>query len=548
MLRDVVATIRASLRALLWPLQRATRKPCDILRFTLKGTPPALPIKREFWDRRPPPMSIRTFQRRLKLASDDEDLSTILVDIEKLEAGWSTLQTLHDLLVNARRNGKRVIAHIPEGGGLREYYVATAANEIWLGPSAALSLTGFNIESTYFADAFERAGLRGQVEAVGRFKTAGENLVRDKMTPENREMLEAILGELEALLLESMAETRQLGPVEAQELIGRGPYSAESARELGLIDGVCYPDQLAQKLAPKGRNRAKINRWKSYAHGRHVNTIIPLGRGTLPVVEIRGMLVEGKNKGLKGVVGARDVVKQLRELKKDPHVPAVILYIDSRGGTVGASDQIRREVERLGEKKPVIAYMANVAASGGYMVSAAAQTIVAQRSTLTGSIGVLAGKVSGRRLLEGLGIKRQSVRLGDHTAFDSLAEGWSASERRAVRELISAHYQHFINVVARGRRIPTKRVEDSAQGRVWTGGQALERGLIDQLGGLAEAIAIARETSSAARRALVKPVRPPKPKLPMALLPKSLATAFNLLSVAEKSTTWAIEPVDLRIH
>lgn len=479
---------------------------------------------------------------------DDADLSTILVDLRKLEAGWATLQTMHTLLARVRRSGKRVVAYLPEGGGSREYYVAAAADEIWLAPAGTLALTGLALESTYLAPALEKFGLRAQVEAAGRYKTAGEPLVRRSMTPENAEMLGEILDEIEGLLVDAVGETRKLGPLTAKEILGSGPFSPERARELGLIDGICYPDQLARKLAPKGKDKAKIRRWNTYARGRHLMGSIPLGRKQLAVVELRGMLVEGKNRALRGVVGAKDVVKQLRELRRDRSVAAVVLYIESRGGTVVASDQIRREVERLGRRKPVVAYMANVAASGGYMVAAAAHQVVAQPASLTGSIGVVAGKVSAQHLLERLGLHQQSVRRGANSTFASPSTGWTGTERRAMRDLITDHYRHFVDVVARGRRISKETVEAAAEGRVWTGRQALERGLVDQLGGLAEAIAAARETSQEAAKAIVTPMRPPRPKLPQMLLPRQLSTALTWAEIAEADAVWALEPLELRIH
>jgi protease-4 len=215
---------------------------------------------------------------------------------------------------------------------------------------------------------------------------------------------------------------------------------------------------------------------------------------------------------------------------------------------VVASDQIRREVERLAEKKPVVAHVCDVAASGGYMIVAAAHQIVAQRTALTGSIGVLAGKVSGHRLLERLGLHRQVVRRGRNASFASPAEPWTADERQAVRAMILAHYRGFIEAVARGRRLPPEQIERAAEGRVWTGGRALELGLVDLEGGLARAIEVARESSPDARRALVEARRPRVPLLPRRLVPRELAGALALAQVLESGTVLAIEPFELRIR
>lgn len=549
MLRNILTTLSMALGLLLWPLHRLTRKPCDVLRFTLKGSPPQLPRRRPFWDRRPPAMSLRTFERRIRRAIEDDQLRTILLDIEHLETGWATLQTIHGLVAEARRAGKRVVAHLPEGGGLPEYHVACAATEIWLGPSAALALNGLTVEATYLADAFEKAGLQGQVEAAGRYKTAGEPLIRREMTKENAEMLGEILDEVEDALVKAVQETRRLGPVAARDLIGRGPYDADRAKELGLIDDAVYPDQLSRKLVPvdSTRSKARILRWPAYSRGRHRLGVWPLGRKTLVVYELSGVLVEGKGPGMKGVLGAHEVVKQLRRLRTDSRVAGIVVSIESRGGTVVASDQIRREVEQLGEKKPVVAYVHNVAASGGYMIAAATHQIVAQRTALTGSIGVLAGKVSGHRLLERLGLHRQVVRRGRHTSFASPVEPWTAAERQAVREMVQAHYRRFVEVVARGRRLPVAQIERAAEGRVWTGRMALELGLVDREGGLSTAIEAVREATPEARRALVEARRPRLPLFPKYLVPRQLASALSLATVLETGASLALEPFELRV-
>lgn len=550
-MRALITLVRNLLRIVFWPLAVLGRKPTDVLRVGVKGAPPALPRRRPFWDRRPAPVSIRTLERRLARAGEDPSLPCILVEIGHLGLGWSSLETLHELLAGAGRKGagKRVVAYLPEGGGPRELYVASAADEIWMAPSAALSLTGLKVESTYLADALEAAGLAAQVEAMGRFKNAGEPLVSNEMSPESRLVLGEVLDEVERLILPALAEGRRMGEERARELLGRGPYAADRAEELGLVDGVCYPDQLASRLAPDGRQEARIRRWPAYARGR----VLALGRWpwqarSLAVLELSGVIVDGESPAMKGVLGAKDAVKALELLRKDRSVAAVVLHVDSRGGTVLGSDQIRREVERLARRKPVVACMGDVAASGGYMIASAAHTVLARRATLTGSIGVVAGKLSARRLLEGLGLRLASLRRGENTAFDSTVEPWSAGERAALRAMIASSYRHFIEVVAKGRRMPPETIEASAEGRVWTGSAALERGLVDRLGGLSEAIAAAREAAPEARKAVVEPVLPRRPRLPRLGLPGPLGAIAALALAASSTRPLAIEPFDLHVR
>jgi protease-4 len=212
------------------------------------------------------------------------------------------------------------------------------------------------------------------------------------------------------------------------------------------------------------------------------------------------------------------------------------------------SDQIRREVERLARAKPVIAYMADVAASGGYMIAAAAHQIVSQATTLTGSIGVVGGKLSAGRLFERLGLKRHALRRGKNASFDALSEGWTASEREAMAAMLQAHYRHFIKVVADGRRLSPAHVEGLAEGRVWSGRAACESGLVDRIGGLSTALSLARQASPLALHAVVESARPQAPRVPRLPLRGPLAGLAALGALASVPASLALAPFDLQIR
>jgi len=550
MLHALLVTILSLLRLLAWPLQRLSRRPVDVLRISIRGSLPALPERRRLPFGRKRALSVLELEGRLGEAKRDENLEHVLVIIGGIEASWPALESLRAALDEVVESGKRLTAFLPDGGSAREYYLACAASEIYTAPASALMLTGLGVESTYFAHALEKVGAKAQVVAAGRFKSAGEVFVRRSMSQENTEVVGEILDDVEDLLLESATQARRLGPDRARELLGGGPYGPEEALRLGLIDGVCYGDSFGAKLAREGERRAVIRPYDSWRRGRVRREIRwPWERSILPIVEVHGVIVDGQGPGLSGVVGAKSLVKLLNGLRHNRQVNGVVLHIDSRGGTVLGSDQIRRSVERLAQKKPVVAFMDGVAASGGYMVAAAAHQVVTERTTLTGSVGVIAAKITAGGLLERLGLHRSSIIRGKNSSFGSATAPWTASERTAMRSLIDEYYRYFVDVVARGRRMPVDQIETAAHGRVWTGRRAVEIGLADHLGGLGLAVETAREAMGGGKRARVVPMRPKAPRrLPSLPLPGATADVLIAALLASRGEALALLPSELRIR
>ncbi len=444
----------------------------------------------------------RLLQRLAALASDT-DVASVVLKVEGLPLGPGRVEEVRAAIA-AIRERKPVFAYVL-GGGSVEYWLATAATAVGMPPSATLQVTGISTSSLYVRDALARLGVAFEVVAEGRYKSAPEPLVRSAPSPEAAEATNALLDDVFGRFVADLAASRRLTPERVRSLVDQGLFGAEEAKAAGLVDEVLWPDE--------------IERWASRVSGQRVKLggyEPPMERvaeqwGRRPVVQIvrvEGAIVSGKSRpgplGGDGLAGAETIARQIREAAGDREVKAIVLRIDSPGGDGLASDLVWREIVRARARKPVIASMGDVAASGGYLVAVGADGIVAEPSTLTGSIGVFVVKPDLARLLAKLSISRAAWSRGENAEVESLAKAWSPSERRAVERQIQSFYKLFVQRVSEGRKMSAAEVETSAGGRVWTGRQALERHLVDRLGSLTDAVALARERAHIAPGAAVE--------------------------------------------
>jgi protease-4 len=430
--------------------------------------------------------------RRLEALRSDADVAAVAVKIEGLPLGPGRTEELRAALaaIAARRP---VLAYLA-GGGTAEYWLATAASAIAVPPGAALEVSGLSTSRLYLKDALARLGVAFEVVARGAYKSAPEPLVRQGSSPEAREATDAVLDDLFGRFVADVAAARRLAPERVRALVDEGLLGADEAKRAGLVDEVLWPDEVeewARRIAgrrvrlggdyrPEPERRAQ--RW-----------------GRLPVVEVvrvEGTIVPGKSRAgsIAGetLAGAETIAGQIRRAAEDRAVKAIVLRVDSPGGDGLASDLVWREVVRARRRKPVVASMGDAAASGGYLVAVGADAIVAEPSTLTGSIGVFALKPDLSGLLEKLRISREAFPRGQNAQLTSFAKPWSASERRAVERQIDLFYALFVDRVAEGRKLPREEALALAGGRVWTGRQAFDRRLVDALGSLQDALALAR--------------------------------------------------------
>ncbi|MFW6051032.1 MAG: signal peptide peptidase SppA [Myxococcota bacterium] len=456
------------------------------------------------------------------LARDRKARGAVFV-IPPLAAGWATCTALRDVLVGLRAAGKEVVVHLPRGGGNRELFVASAADRVLLGREAPIVALGLSIETRYLKALLDRVGLQVEAFARGEYKTAAERVVRDRMSDAQREQLGALLEAIDGELVRALAPRFGGDEARVREVFERGFLRGEAAVEAGLADGTAYEDELAAKLDRDGRPARIVRapRYLAFREGTFFRPVLP--RPYIAVVELTGAIAEqAPGVGGRGV-DLDQTVRALRAARADRRAVGVVLHVDSPGGSATASDLIHREVLRLRERKPVVAVLGDVAASGGYYVAAPAHAIVAQPLTLTGSIGVVSARFMARELLDRIGVRTETLRTAPHADMFSPARALDDAERALIDRELDAFYQAFLQVVAEGRGRSVEEVDRVARGRVWAAADAAQRGLVDRMGGMREGLEEVRgrlRLPEVARRRirprLVSPPRgePPTPEPP----------------------------------
>ncbi|MDQ4128900.1 MAG: signal peptide peptidase SppA [Actinomycetota bacterium] len=447
----------------------------------------------------PAPVTLEGLRARLDRISADGRPRGVVLRLRDLGAGWAALEELRRELLAFREGGGRVVAYLVDGADTRSYYLACAADEILATPLATLNVIGVRARVNFFKDALDRLGLQAEVVAVSPYKSAGDPYVRNDFSRESREQLERLVNRRYEELNRAISEGRDLSFEEARAAIDRAPYGAREALAGRLLDGVCYEDELPQRLGSEGRG-ARLSEWDAARKALRMPYRRRLRR-RVGLVNVSGAIVRGKSRRLPlplpfvgaEQAGSESVVAALRVAERDRRVAAVLLRVESPGGDALASDLIWREVERLRAKKPVVVLMGNVAASGGYYVSAPASHVVARRNTVTGSIGVLMVRPVAGGLYGKLGINPASVTRGVRAGLLDPSRRPTPDELRVLERQLSFVYDEFKDRVSRGRKVGPQDLEGIAGGRVWTGEEALEIGLVDELGGFREALRKARE-------------------------------------------------------
>lgn len=473
-----------------------------------------------------------------ELAADDAARG-LLVTLRSVGGGAARLRTLRSQLETLRARGKQVVVHLPHGASLRELTIAAAAHQIWLDPAAGIAPLGVAASIPYVGDGLARAGIQPEVLARGRYKTAAENLIRTEMSDAQREQLEALLDDLFDDAVIALAEGRGVDRARVQQWVEQSPWAACDALEQGIVDALVTDEEIEERLrtwpqapppraaspsspttspatdrtasaeapAPSNADTGKVNAGKAGAERlRSESSLVHLGeyvrrrriryvrvrpKPYVAVIDVHGAIVGEARPGA-AVAAERPLVQAIERARRDPRARAIVLHVDSRGGSALASARIRRAVLRARMQKPVVAYFSDVAASGGYLIGVAAQKIVAQPVTLTGSIGVVAAKPVVAELLSRFGVHLETVKRGQRVDMFSLARGLTLDERAAFERELEVTYEDFLRSVAEGRGRSVEEVRAVAEGRVWSGRAALREGLIDRLGGFDAALDEAR--------------------------------------------------------
>lgn len=447
--------------------------------FTEVGTP-GLPWRRERGH------SLTGLRATLASAARDPRVDRAFITLRHFGAGFATAQALRALLLDFKRSGKELAVFLPDGGGNREIYIASAGTRVLLGSGASIGPLGFASSHSYLAPLLAKVGATPEVFARGDYKTAGEGLTRDSMSPAQREQLGEILDATYSELIQALSTSRQVPLEQARTWVERGLWSGRGGVSARLVDATGHEDEF---LPDAERRRVLSDR---VYDKRTKPLLLPLRAArAIAVVEVRGV-ISSRQVGPAPMAVESKVRAALRRAREDSRYAAVVVVINSRGGSAIASERMTRELARTAEKKPVVAYMADVAASGGYMIASAAHCIVAEPLTITGSIGVVSARLVVARLMDRIGVRRETVQRGAHAGMFSPFHALSESEAAALREHLDELYDEFLGLVAAGRKRPLADILPVAGGRVWTGAAAHQRGLVDVLGGFEEALGEAR--------------------------------------------------------
>ena len=459
--------------------------------------------------------TLRSIIKQFDKIREDDEVTGVLLKIEGLGIGWAKLQELRDKIIQLRSDGIEVISYL-ESGGNTEYLLACAADRIVLMPAGMVGLTGLRAEVMFFRGLLDKLEVNADMYAVGKYKSAIEPYMRDSMSESQREAMNAILDDLYAQQIDMLANGRsEIDAALAANLIDQGPFTAEEAYQAKLVDALQYYDELVQSIEERAEEKIEV----VSDYGKKT-TKVPELTGVTGFMRLFSMLASSK-KPTSGdgkpkvaliyatgpimsdaptspfttgqVITPGVMTKALREAREDSDIQAVIMRVDSPGGSAVASDAIWREVLLTQREKPLVVSMSDVAGSGGYYIAMAAGTIVAEPGTITGSIGVLGGKLNLKGLYNKIGLTKEVITRGKNANLYSDYGDFTPTERERLQKLLETVYQDFVQRAAEGRDKTEAEIHELAQGRIWTGKQAKEIGLVDELGGLDTALSIAKK-------------------------------------------------------
>ena len=436
--------------------------------------------------------SLAAVRRLADYAISDSRIEGVAIVLPPLQAGWAVCVGLREQILRLRDEGKATRVLLPRGGGHRELYVASAAEQIYLAPQATITLLGLSAQSHYIKPLLDRIGVQVEPFARKEYKTAVERMSRDSMSEQQREQVQALIDGHTDALLGALSQRIGTTPEQTRSLFEAGVFRGQDAIDARLADSLAYEDELRDKLGVD--EKKGLIEGDSYLAFKEAKLFAPLRRRPyIAVVTIKGAISEsGAPTGRRA-----SIVAALRHARRDRRARGVLLWVDSPGGSAEASDLIHREVVRVKEKKPVVAYFGEVAASGGYYVAAHANAIVAQPLGLTGSIGVVSARLMASQLLDRVGIRTEVLRTGPHADIFSPHRPLTPDERALMNRELDAFYDSFVALVADGRGRPFEEIEPLARGRVWLAADAHRHGLVDELGGMDVALDRLRESIDA---------------------------------------------------
>ncbi len=499
-------------------------------------------------------------EKTLRRAKRDKEVAGALIKIGGSRYGIGRLQEMRDAILDFKASGKKVVGYMTTCS-TGNYLLASACDRVALHPSGEVRLIGLRSEISFYKGVLDKLGIRADLEHIGEYKSASDIFTREEMSEAHREVQNAILDDLYDQLTQAIADKRGWSQDHVKRLIDKGPFTAKQALTHSIVDQLAYRDQLkgiAKDLTGKDCRLVKARQYLGIIEYQH-DWEVPLPK--IAIIEAEGMMMTGDSftdpfTGTK-TMGSTTITRALRNVRKDSSVKAVVLRIDSVGGLVIAADIIWRELIRLKDVKPLVVSMGDVAGSGGYYIAAPADTIVAEPGTITGSIGVVSGKYSFKGLYNKIGLHKEILKRGKHADFYNDYGDYPAEEREIIQAQLKEIYEDFISKVAEGRGMTKEAVDQIGRGRIWTGKQAKEIGLVDELGGLNLALSIARKKAGL-ERTEVQLIRLPQQgtweqwleALNTARLSRSL-TNWKFSTLAEaimEHRTFLVMPYNVRVN
>ena len=525
-----------------------------------------------------PDQSLTGLVMQFKKAKVDKRIKAVLIDVNMSGVGWGKAEEIRDAITDFRSSGKQVYAYV-EFGLNKEYYIATAADKIIVPPPGELFINGLAADVMFFRGSLDKLGIYPDIYQIGKYKSAGDMFTQKQMTDAHRQYVNELLDDLFGRYKNAIAQARHKTPEEVNALIDNAPYNAQQAKDAGLIDEAMYRDEvetmLKKQLGQKESDPLVAVRSNEY---RDVSPeSLGLNKGErIAVIYATGEIGSGSSQNSPNgdqSIGSDTLAKALNDAAADKTIKAIVLRVDSPGGSGLASDIIWRAVETANQKKPVVVSMSDVAASGGYYISASAAKIIAQPSTITGSIGVVAGKPVMRGFYDWLGISNEYVLRGKTAGMFRETEKFSDEERAKFEDWIkTTYYRDFVPKVAKGRGKDAGYIDSVGQGRVWTGAQAKDKGLVDEFGGLDRAIDVAKQLAKIPADKGVERVILPYPttflqqllsgggensnteieqqRAMVAALPEDARRAFRYMQLMDRmrnGETMFVMPFDLRV-
>lgn len=455
-------------------------------------------------------IDLRSILKVIETCRVEKRIQALVLVLKNLSIGWGQIEEIHQELDRLHETGKRSLAYLEDADN-KAYYLACGAQQIYMPPSSNLELTGLRAEILFFKNLLEYLGVQPEIFNLGAYKSAAEIFTREQMSDENRQMTDAILSDLQQRLKEKIASRRSITPDRVQELIDEGPYTARRALTIGLVDGLRYEDEMEAIVKEWKAHLVELPASKLPLHEGLLKRLITFRRPQIAYMVAEGIVTTGESRrgrGKQPVLGSDTLAGFLRHARKRKRIKAVVLRVNSPGGSALASDLMWREIKLTDKKKPVIVSFSNLAASGGYYIATGGRHVVAMPGTLTGSIGILGGKFNLHGLLAKIGVTVDHLEKGKRSGYLSPARPFSEDEAQVVRLQMKEFYEeHFLKKVAESRQKSVEAVRELAEGRVWTGAQALQHGLLDAFGGITDALETAKHQAGIPKAKKVRIVR-----------------------------------------